>query len=266
MIRRLLALVCLTGAAPSALAYPGGTPTYVTDVAPYCTSCHSSTSPGQLQGVPSQRVQAELMATKHIAKIRAAKEGSPYAELTPEQREALIKAIEQIDAASRIEILAPSALKVDQVFEVTLTATGGAGPVVGLALVDSDQRWQARPAASAGWQVLDKPTVNGPDGLPQSKFTDGRNPMLAPGTSYVNVYGVAADPGQGQFSSVSATFRLRAPSLSGEYPLAGVFLYGTEKASPHGAVETLQGKRPLGGFGGNSGRVKFSPVLTIKVQ
>jgi hypothetical protein len=80
------------------------------------------------------------------------------------------------------------------------------------------------------------------------------------------VYGVSADPGQAQFSSVSATFRLRAPGAPGEYPLAGVFLYGTEKASPHGAVESLQGRRPLGGFSGNGGRVKFSPVLRIQVQ
>ena len=35
---------------------------------------------------------------------------------------------------------------------------------------------------------------------------------------------------------------------------------------PYGAIETLQGRRPLGGFGGNSGRVKFSPVLRIQVR
>jgi len=266
MVRRVLVLVCLALGAPNALAYPGGTPSYVTDVAPYCTSCHSSTSPDQLQGVPTQRVQAELADKKHIAKIKGAKEGSPYAALTAAQRTALIGAIEQIDAASRISLVAPTTLKPDQVFEVTLNATGGSGPTVGMALVDSDQRWQARPAASAGWQVLDKPSVTGPDGQPQTQFTDGRNPMLPPGTSYVNVYGVSADPGQGTFSSVSATFRLRAPHLPGEYPLAAVFFYGTEKAAPHGAVESLQGKRPLGGFGGNSGRVKFSPVLRIQVR
>jgi hypothetical protein len=269
MLRKVPVLTCLVslgGLAPMALAYPGGTPSYVTDVAPFCTGCHSSTSPDQLQGVPARRVQAEQAANKHLASIRAAKEGSPYASLTDEQREALIRGIEQIDAASRIEILAPATLKAGQVFEVTLNSTGGAGPVVGLALVDANQRWQARPAASAGWRVLEKPRVTGPDGQPQTRFTDGRNAALAPGTSYVNVYGVSTDPGLGRFSSVSATFRLRAPEAPGEYPLAGVLLYGTEKAAPHGAVESLQGKRPLGGFAGNSGRVKFTPVLRIRVE
>ena len=108
--------------------------------------------------------------------------------------------------------------------------------------------------------------MSGPDGSAQSRFTDGRNPALEAGISYVNIYGVSADPGAGRFSSVSATFRLRAPEVPGDYPLAGVFLYGTEKAAPFGAVDTLQGPRPRGGFGGSSGRVRFTPVLGIEVK
>jgi hypothetical protein len=245
--------------------YPGGTPNFVTDVAPFCAGCHASVSEAQLAGVPAQRVQAELPANKHIAKIRSAGEGSPYADLTDQQRDELIAGIEAIDANSSVKLLSPKALKAGAVFEVTVEATGGGGPVVGLALVDSAQRWQARPAAAAGWRVLDKPRVVGPDGQDQTKFTDRRNPDLAPGISYVNVYGVTTDTQAGKYSSVSMTLRLRAPSEPGTYPLAAVFLYGTEKGSPHGAVETIRGKAPRGTYLANAGRVRFSDVLQITV-
>ncbi len=247
-------------------AYPGGTPAFVTDVAPFCAGCHSSVSEAQLAGVPVARVQAELVANKHIAKIRDAGEDSPYAQLTEAQREELIAGVQAIDANSAVRVLAPSKLEPGAVFEVTVEAKGGGGPVVGLALVDSDQRWQARPAPSAGWHVIEKPRVIGPDGQEQTRFTDGRHPSLAPGIAYVNVYDVKADPAAGSYSKVSMTLRLRAPKEPGTYPLAAVFLYGTEKASPHGAVEASLGRiLPRGGYTGNSGRVRFSDVLQIQV-
>ncbi len=249
-----------------AFGYPGGTPSYVTDLAPFCASCHSSLSLDSLAGAPEKRAEAELASHKHLAKIRAAKAGSPYAKLTAEQREELIQGIERIDAASSVEIVVPQQLKPGQEFEVTLTARGGGGPVVGLALVDAPHRWQARPAASAGWRIVDRPTVTGPDGQIQTRFLDGRRPDLAPGISYVNVYGIEADPGAGSFSTVQVTYRLRAPVEAGTYPLAAAFLYGTEKGSPHGAVETLQGRAPIGGFGASAGRVRFSEVVQIRVE
>ncbi len=250
----------------SALSYPGGTPYYVTDVAPFCTGCHSSVSVDQLVGVPEQRANAELAANKHIAKIQAAREGTPYAELTPAEREALIEAIQQIDQNSEVKIVAPQSVNAGQVIEVTVEAKGGGGPVVGIALVDSDQRWQASPAPSRGWQVLEKPLVTGPDGQPQTDFTDRRNPNLAQAISYVNISGIKADPVQNHYDTVSVTYRLRAPARAGTYPLAAAFLYGTEKASPFGAVETIGGIRPRGGGGANSGRVRFSEVLQIQVK
>lgn len=263
---RILALASgFAGLASSAGAYPGGTPAFVTDVAPYCAGCHSSVSTSQLAGVPEPRARAELAENKHLAKIRAAGEGSPYAELSDEQREQLLAGIQAIDAASSVRVLAPARLEPGAIFEVTVEATGGGGPVVGLALVDSDQRWQARPASSAGWQVLEKPRVIGPDGKPQTRFTDGRNPALAPGTSYVNVDGVTTDLAAGRFSTVRMVLRLRAPSEPGSYPLAAAFLYGTEKGAPHGAVETIRGVVPRGGFSANSGRVRFSEIVQVQV-
>ena len=259
-----LAALCALPA--SALAYPGGTPSYVTDVAPFCTACHSSISVEQLAGVPEQRANAELAANKHLAKIEVAGDGSPYGKLDPAQRRALIAAIRQIDQNSEVRILAPLSVNAGQVIDVTVEARGGGGPVVGIALVDSNQRWQASPAPSRGWQVLEAPAVRGPDGQPQTTFTDRRNPDLSPAISYVNITGIKADPVQNKYDEVSVTYRLRAPARAGTYPLAAVFLYGTEKASPHGAVETINGVVPLGGRAANSGRVRFSEVLQIQVK
>jgi hypothetical protein len=250
----------------TALAYPGGTPSFVTDVAPYCAACHASVSEDQLQGVPAARVSAELAANKHIAKIETAGDGSPYNGLSSEQREALIAAIKKIDAATTVKLSAPASAKPGEVIDVVVEVTGGSAPVLGVALVDSNQRWQASSASGAGWLVTEKPKVTGPDGKPQTKFTDGRNPALRPGTSYVNVYEIAADPGASKFSTVKVAWKLRAPAQAGSVPLAAVLLYGTEISSPNGAVETAAGKGPRGGLGGSSGRVKFSDVVQVKVQ
>ncbi|MCP4007355.1 MAG: DUF5347 domain-containing protein [bacterium] len=250
-----------------ASAYAGGTPGYVADVAPFCASCHSSTSDSQLIGVPEGRVRNELAATKHLAKIEAAKTGSPYEKLSESQRAELIDAIKRIDAVSNVKVLAPLSVKAGAIIEVTVEATGGGGPVVGIGLVDSNQRWQASPAPSRGWQVLEAPTILGQKGDTQTEFTDRRNKALAPGISYVNVYGVSADPANNQFGSVRVTYRLKAPAGAGTYPLGAVFFYGTEKGSPNGSVEVPgRGKQPLGGFTANSGRVKFSDILQIAVQ
>ncbi len=252
--------------AVSALAYPGGTPFFVTDVAPYCASCHSSTSDDQLTGAPAARVSAELAANKHIAKIKNVGEQSAYKGLSPEQREALIAGIQKIDAATTIALKAPASVKPGELIDVVVEVTGGSAPVLGIALVDSNQRWQSRPATSVGWQVTAMPVVTGPDGVPQTKFTDGRNSALPPGITYVNVVGITADPGANKYSTVKVAWKLRAPAQAGSVPLAAVLLYGTEISAPNGAVETPMGKSPVGGFTGSSGRVKFSDVQKIEVK
>lgn len=260
----VFALACLL--ASSASAYPGGTPSYVTDVAPYCASCHSSVSEEQFQGVPATRSSAEVVVNKHLAKIKAGAADSPYGKLSQAEREELIASVQKIDAATTVKVTAPASVKAGAEVEVIVEATGGAAPVIGIALVDSNQRWQAAPVTARGWLVLEKPKVTGPDGQPQTKFTDGRNPALPPGITYVNVDGISADPAGGKFSSAKVTWRLRAPAQAGSVPLAAVMFYGTEISAAHGAVETPYGKSPLGGFTGSSGRIKFSDVLKISVQ
>ena len=249
-----------------AWAYSGGTPGFVTDVAPFCAGCHSSTSEAQLAGAAPERIQAEQIENKHLARIRDPREGSGYAGLTERQRADLIAGIQAIDAASTVQVLAPASVAAGSIIEVTVEAEGGAGPVVGIALVDVNHRWQARPAPAAGWQILAAPRVIGPDGADQTRFTQGRAPGLDPGISYVNVYGLKPDVAAGKFDKVRVLYQLRAPAQPGTVTLGAVFLYGTEKAAPNGTVDTLRGPEPVGGSSSASGRVKFSPVLKIEVE
>ena len=52
-----------------AVAYPGGTPDFQTDVAPFCAGCHASTADSDLAGL-GDRASAELAIHKHLEPIR----------------------------------------------------------------------------------------------------------------------------------------------------------------------------------------------------
>ena len=83
----------------------------------------------------------------------------------------------------------------------------------------------------------------------------------------VNVTGVESDASQGRYASAKIVWTLLAPDKPGDYPLVGVYLYGTEKGTPLGTkTHPVYGKTPLGGFGGNSGRVKITPAEIITVK
>src|SRR5262245_48748704 len=163
---RALALGAALGAGlgpAAALAYPGGTPSFQTDVAPYCAACHSSRSAEALAGT-GQRADRELAETKHLARLLAGEEG--YASLSEPDRESLAKLIRALDVASTVTLVCPDAVAPGSAFEVAVEVTGGGGPVAGIGLVDAAHRWWARPAASAGWQVVAPPRITGPDGAP----------------------------------------------------------------------------------------------------
>jgi hypothetical protein len=245
-------------------AYPGGTPAFQTDVAPYCAGCHSSRSEAALAGAP-ERAAKEVAERKHLSVLLSGQKG--YASLTEVDRRALADQIRALDEASTVTLAAPAALLPGQSFDVRVDVTGGAGPVVGIALVDRDHRWFARPAASAGWRVIAPPRITGPDGTLQTDWLarrpegDGRN------ISYVNVEKIASDSAAKSWSKASVTFTLRAPDQPGVYPLAAVYLYGTEKSSVLGyTTDPVGQKEPRGGLTGGSGRVLFTPVQSISVK
>lgn len=245
-------------------AYPGGTPDFQTDAAPFCAGCHSSRNVEALAGA-GDRAAKEIAENKHLAVVLSGQKG--YASLTEPDRHALAEQIRVLDQASTVTLAAPASLQPGQTFDVRVDVTGGAGPVVGIALVDRDHRWFARPAASAGWRVIAPPKITGPDGQPQTEWLERRPAELDRNLSYVNITKIESNPATKSWAKASVTFTLRAPERPGVYPLAAVYLYGTEKASVLGYTTTPAGfKEPRGGFTGGSGRVLFTPVQSIKVQ
>jgi hypothetical protein len=256
------ALVCALSA--GAGAYPGGTPSYQTDVAPFCAGCHSSRDAEALAGA-GERADKELVERKHVAVVLSGQEG--YASLSESDRDTLAEQIRALDRASTVQIEAPSQVAPGQEFEVTVKVTGGGGPVVAVALVDRDHRWLARPAASAGWQVAAPPRVTGPDGEPQTRWLSRRPESAGRNLSFVNVTDVSSDPAAGRYASASVVFTLRAPDRPGRHPLAAAYLYGTEKSTVLGyTTDALGNKRVRGGLAGGSGRVLFTDVKQIEVK
>jgi hypothetical protein len=270
-----MAALCLPGLVR---AYPGGTPDFQTDAAPYCAACHSSVTTSELEGAPGDRATKELAANKHIAQILAGAQG--YADLSETERQGLADQIRAIDAASKVRIQAPAQVSPGQVFEVEVTFTGGDGPVAGLALVDVAHRWYARPATSAGWQIVDVPVVrSGVTGTPadatksadalQLAWLDKRPAALGHNLSYVNVGGIKSSVDRQSYAEGSVLWKVRAPAQPGTYPLSAAYFYGTELATPLGykvdPKDPLKRAMPRGGVTGASGRVAFTAVQQITV-
>ena len=248
----------------SSLAYPGGTPDFQTDVAPFCAACHSSVAEEDLAGT-GERARKEVVDKKHLAPILAGDKN--YEDLSEADRQLLARHIRAVDANSKIVLEFPPTVAPGEDFQVTVNVTGGAGPVVAVALVDRAHRWFAKPATAAGWTVVGAPTVIGPDGQPQSKWLDRRPERFDRNVTFVNITDVESDAVAGTWSHSKVIFTLKAPSEPGNYPLVGAYFFGTEKATPLGYnVHPLYGKTPRGGYTGKSGRVKFSEshVITVK--
>jgi hypothetical protein len=263
MIRTaMLAVAALALAAPAA-AYPGGTPSFQTDVAPFCAGCHSSRDPAALAGA-GERATKETTEQKHMAVILSGQAG--YAALSEPDRKTLAEQIRALDAASTIEMKAPAQVKPGEVFQVQVKVTGGAGPVVGVGLVDRDHRWFARPAASAGWQIAAPPEITA-GGAPRMDWLDRRPADMGRNLSYVNVPGIQSDAAAQRWASAEVVFTLRAPTQPGTYPLSAAYLYGTEKSTLLGyTTNTLGQKEVRGGTAGGSGRVMFTKLQQIRVQ
>jgi hypothetical protein len=267
MSKGILAIggMLLACALPAAVAaYPGGTPSFQTDAAPYCAGCHSSRDAEALAGA-GERADKEVAERKHIAVILAGEHG--YASLSESDRQTLAAQIRALDAASSVSLKAPAAVKPGDTFQVQVSVTGGAGPVVGVALVDRAHRWYARPAASAGWAVVAPPEILGADGKPRPEWLEKRPEAAGRNISFVNVPGIESNSATGRWDSAEVLFTLRAPDRPGTYPLAAAFFYGTEKSTLLGYTENAVGvKEVRGGLGGGSGRVMFTGVQAIVVE
>ena len=228
-----------------ASAYPGGTPDFQTDVIPYCASCHSSIDESSLQGAGEKA----------------------YGDLSEEDRQTLVSHIKAVDANSTITLEFPPQVEAGKNFQVTVRVTGGSGPVVGVGLVDRSHRWFARSAITTGWQMVGAPTIIGPEGSPQTEWLAKRPERLGRDLAYVNITGVESDAVAEKWSKSKVIFNMTAPAKAGDYPMVGVYYYGTEKATPLGhESHPIYGKLTRGTYTGKSGRVKFSTTHVISVR
>jgi hypothetical protein len=256
----LLGSLLLAG---SASAYPEGTPSFQTDAAPYCAGCHSSRNTAMLEGA-TELAEKELAERKHVAQIFSGQKG--YASLSETDRKTLAEQIRALDEASTVTLAAPARVAPGQLLEVRVDVTGGAGPAVGVALVDRAHRWWARPVASLGFTVAAPPAITGPDGALQQEWLARRPEAAGRNLSFVNVTGISSDAAARRWSRATVVFTLRAPERPGSYPLAAAYFYGTEKATVLGFTTDPRGrKEPRGGLTGSSGRILFSEVHTLVV-
>jgi hypothetical protein len=263
-LRSVVVIAGVLAVSISASAYPGGTPNFQNDVAPFCAGCHSSRDVDALAGA-GDRAEKEVAEKKHLAVILSGKKG--YAELSESDRAMLADQIRALDAATTISVEAPASVAKGATFQVTIAVTGGAGPVIGVSLLDRPHRWYGRAISAAGWAVAGPPVILGPDGQPQNDWLDKRPDGLDRNLSYVNVTGISSDSATGQWASAKVIFTLRAPDRAGSYPLSAALLYGTEKSSVLGYTTNAQGWREVrGGFTGGSGRVLFAPLQSIVVE
>jgi len=245
-------------------SYPGGPLQDVTDAAPFCAGCHSSTDGHQLRDLPAEQATKMTAAVNHIAAIKAG--SGNYAKLTAEQRAQLAADVQRIDDNSGISVEVPRHVHAGGDLAATVRAQGGSGPVIGVMLLDIDLRNQARPIQSEGFQIVGGPQVIGPDGSKQDQWLSRRFDDLARNLNFVVVFGITTDREPNHLPTAKVTYKLKAPAKRGKYTMCAALLYGTEKASPIGRVEVHGRTLPVGGFAGASGRIKFSDVKTIEVD
>ncbi len=258
-----LAIAAILPAAAN--GYPGGTPNYQTNAAPYCSSCHSSRNASALVGA-GERAEKEVAERKHIALILEGR-GKGYAALTENDRKTLAAQIRALDTASTVKLDAPAQVQRGQTFQVTVSVTGGAGPVVGVELVDLDHRWYARPATAVGWEVVMPPQIVDADGQPANSWLEKRPEATGRNITYVNIPGISSSPVTEEWASAEVTFTLRAPDRAGTLPLAAAYLYGTEKSTVLGYTTNAVGRKEVrGGLTGGSGRILFTPLSKIEVE
>lgn len=235
--------------------YPKGPVQYVTNAGPFCASCHSVADPESLRDLPSDKIPDQLIEYKHYKAIRDGK--GPYEQVSPEDRARLLEDVRLVDINAKVSIQAPRSAKPGEIIKVTVTTQGGAGPVVGIMLVDTNLRDQASPVSATGWEIVEAPQVIGPDGKLQTWWLDRRLPELKKNINFILVNDIKSDLAEKKFPEAKVIYTLKAPQTPGEYPLTAVFLYGTEKASKIGLK---------GGILGPSGRILFSEVIKVKVE
>jgi len=260
----LLVMVLLLTAAPYAAAYPGGPVRNVTDLAPTCASCHSSVSKEQLRNEPDAFAASQVKENKHY---KAIEDGAgPYQQMSPADRQKLLSDVKLMDELAAITISAPASLRPGQETQIAVAVKGGNGPV-GVFLVDTDLRFQARPIQGNGWVIVGAPKAWGSDGKEQTRWVDSRAPGLPKNLNSMVIFDQKTDLATKKPAEGKVMWTVKAPQEPGTYTVTAAFHYGTERASEVGTVTTPTGATfPRGGPAGPSGHIMFAKPVTVTVR
>jgi len=259
-----LVAMLLAMTAPHASGYVGGPVRNVTDLAPTCAGCHSSFTKDQLRNEPETFANNQVKENKHY---KAIEDGAgPYQPMSPADRQKLLADVKLMDELAAITLTAPTTLKPGQEAQVTVTVKGGQG-VVGVFLVDTDLRFQARPIQGDGWLIVGPPKVWGSDGAEQTKWVDSRAPGLKKNLNNAIIFDQKTDLAAKKLAEGKAVWTVKAPQEPGTYSIAAAFHFGAERASSVGTTTTPAGAvLPRGGPGGPSGRIMFAKPVMVTVR
>jgi hypothetical protein len=249
---------------PPAHAYVGGPLRNVTDLAPTCAGCHSSFTRDQLRNEPEAFASGQVKETKHY---KAIEEGSgPYEKMSPADRQKLLADVKVMDENAAITLNAPASLRPGQEAQITVTVKGGQG-VVGVWLVDTDIRFQARPIQGDGWVIVGAPKIWGSDGQEQTKWADSRAAGLKKNLNSAIIFDQKTDLAAKKFADGKVVWTIKAPQEPGTYSVTAAFHFGAERASSVGTVTTPTGQvLPRGGPGGPSARIMFAKPVMVTVR
>ncbi|MGH7323164.1 MAG: hypothetical protein ACREJ9_00770 [Candidatus Rokuibacteriota bacterium] len=259
-----LLAILLPIATPVAHGYAGGPLRNVTDLAPTCAGCHSSFSKDQLRAEPEAFANAQVKENKHY---KAIEDGTgPYQPMSPADRHKLLADVKLMDELASVTLSAPSSLRPGQEAQITVTVKGGQG-VVGVFLLDTDLRFQARPIQGDGWMITGPPKVWGGDGQEQTKWVDGRASGLKKNLNSAIIFDQKTDLAARKLAEGRIVWTVKAPQEPGTYAISAAFHYGAERASSVGTVTTPTGAvLPRGGPGGPSARIMFAKPVSVTVR
>ncbi|OLE38458.1 MAG: hypothetical protein AUG00_05205 [Candidatus Rokubacteria bacterium 13_1_20CM_2_70_7] len=249
---------------PHVSGFSGGPLRNVTDLAPTCAACHSSFSKDQLRNEPEAFANSQVKENKHY---KAIEDGvGPYQQMSPADRQKLLADVKLMDELASVNLSAPASLRPGQEAQITVTVKGGQG-VVGVFLLDTDLRFQARPVQGDGWVIVGPPKAWGGDGQEQTKWVDSRAPGLKKNLNSVIIFDQKTDLAAKKLAEGKVVWTVKAPQEPGTYSITAVFHFGAEKASPVGTVTTPTGAvLPRGGPGGASARIMFAKPVTVTVR
>src|SRR5437763_8889822 len=213
---------------------------------------------------PNLYAANQYKATKHH-KVNE-KGNDPYKEMAPADRQKLLADVKLMDENASATLNVPTSLRPGQEAQVTVSVKGGHG-VVGVLLVDTDLRFQARPLQGDGWVIVGAPKVWGGDGNEQTKWVDGRAPGLKRNLNSALIFDQKSDLTAKKFAEGKVVWAVKAPQEAGTYTISAAFHFVSERASSVGTVTTPTGQVfPRGGPAGPSARVIFAKPVTVAVR